>query len=181
MSFFLDEVIADHTTPGTVGAFLNDVLAGVYDPNAGLPGSYAPGTIGALIGKLNVGGPEDPVVPIVAVPGPDQAIGFLITRDASGDAISGVPIWFQLTAAAAPSGESYRTAPFKVVSIDQVDGDDTFAGVLQHAFLRGATYRARRTFTEPPLNDAAAADKWVSFTVPDAADPFALPLILGSA
>jgi hypothetical protein len=51
---------------------------------------------------------------------------------------------------------------------------------LQHAFQRGASYRAKRAAFDPPLSDSAIFDKWVTFTVPDSADPFPLPQILGS-
>lgn len=105
-------------------------------------------------------------ITIAAPADPDQATGYIVTRDAQGVVLSNVGILFQLRSAT--GADSYRTEPFEVRS-----GAD---GLLTAAFLKGARYRAKRAY-QFKLSETDPA--WVEFTVGNA-DSFALPQILGT-
>lgn len=51
----LDETLSEHTTPGTVGDALNDVLTVDNPLNSAVPGSYAVGTAGYALGLIGTG------------------------------------------------------------------------------------------------------------------------------
>jgi hypothetical protein len=78
-----DEPAADHNTAGTMGAKLNASGAS-GDPLAQLPSGYAAGTIGQLIGKLDVGAPTDTIIVIPGAPADAslcRVYGYLETLD----------------------------------------------------------------------------------------------------
>jgi hypothetical protein len=62
-----DTAIADHLTAGSTGAKLNSAAAAGDPWSAALPGSYAAHEAGAILAKLDIGPPADP---IFVIPGP---------------------------------------------------------------------------------------------------------------
>lgn len=115
--------------------------------------------------KLDIGDPDEHVVPIVDTSGPGQSTGYLVTRDGQGGILGNVNIYFRMIKASA-DGHSYRSAPFSITS----DGD----GLLQAGFNRGSTYQAKRCEGFETRDD----HDWIDFIVPDD-DSFALPAVLG--
>lgn len=101
----------------------------------------------------------DYVIAVADLPA-DQAVGYLLTRDAQGELEAGVAVTFQLLTF--PSSDSYRTASFNAISND--------SGLLQVKLRRGVTYKGRR----------GALVDWVTFEVPSGVDVFELPQLLGN-
>lgn len=122
------------------------------------PGYSFGGDVAVVTAEGNFDFAIDQIV-IQASADPDQSVGYITTRDGQGEAVSGVAVTFELTAA--PDPDSYRIDPFDVRSDS--------AGLLQVPLLKDARYRCRRGSNRP----------WKAFTVPEE-DTFLLPAILGA-
>jgi len=92
-----DEAIAEHATAGSAGAGLQAAQAAGDPLSVELPGPYSGTQAGALIAKLNVGEPEDPVIPVPA-PGadPDTCLLFGYCRNLKNEKAANVPVTIQL-------------------------------------------------------------------------------------
>jgi hypothetical protein len=178
-----DAVAADHNTAGSTGAKLNAAGAS-GDPLTQTPADYADGTIGQLIGKLDVGDPAEPVIPVLAPPAAGQLTGYLFTYDGQGNLKPSTPITFQLLNIPDAAAGSHQTATFVLTSAAAAAATPAF---LSGSFKEGATYRAKRDDAAPGRRESVHAP-WVEFIVPllsSLEDPdspsFSLPQILGTA
>lgn len=92
---------------------------------------------------------------------PDQSTGYLTSRDAHGDAEGAITFSFEMQKGPGDTGASFDGGTFTA--------DSDVNGLLEVAFVRGATYHGKRE-----------DGRWFEFVVPDASS-FALPEILERA
>jgi hypothetical protein len=158
-----DVTLSGHSTIGTTGNALNAASASGDPWSTLLPGSYASGTAGGIIGRMNVAPTNLPAVVVLAPLIADQLTGYIQTLDAKGAPQTGITFIFQLVSATG-TGASYSSQPFTAKS-------DSNA-LLQAPFAKGQTYQGKRG----PLGANA---KFTVPSTPDGNGGFQLPLTLG--
>jgi len=123
----LDEVLEDHDTEGTAGAALGAAAAAGDPWETELPGDYAEGTAGELIGKLGPATPESPT-PVPAPP--DDAslcTVYLYTEALDNTKRAVVQVTFRLSATPATSERGLETRTITATS----DADGLLSVTLQ--------------------------------------------------